>query len=479
MKRFAVLLAALVLAFALTANALAESAVTRVYDAAWQLLFDSSNVTMEGHAEFSLDGTWFKTADGTYVQDGERSLWKLALNTPRSNGTERAGGYTVIADGENVFVMEVYDPGVYRSGLTAASSTILRRSAQLTLVTDLLRLAAGQADALLGDALTVTEGDDGTELRVRLDGDTPELLNAALNLAAQFAVGRYFGIDFDHLTAYNPRPMDSFITTTEAILYCTEHIALQKADVTVKLDAEGRLSSVSGSASVTLETVSDGARVLDTVFSLRVSGWGESHVDAFDPAAYGVIPYYEAMSMPDEPAEAVEPIEADTAEEFVQKAVRTWHEAGFSEEGIHDGEYWIYRGTGLYDSDLIYVDFATEDLSVMLRAAADGDHNLLQLELLTNAWNAADDEQREEAIPDEALAAEAEARLLAFLEEANPAARSRADSLERVWWLEADGESYLGVYQELSGGGSISAVMRAAPAWRLEYFDYFDPAEQP
>ncbi len=479
MKRIAILLAALVLALILTVNALAESAVTRVYDAAWQLLFNSSNVTMEGHAEFSLDGAWFKTADGTYVQDGERSLWKLALNTPRSNGTERAGGYTVIADGENVYVMEVFDPGIYRTGLTAASNTILRRSAQLSLVTDLLRLLAGQADALLGDALSVTESGEGTEMHVQLDGNTPEPVNAALNLAAQFAAERYFGMDFDHLTANNPLPMASFITPTEGILYCTEHFALRQADVTVKLDAAGRLSGISGSASVTLETISDGDRVLDASFSLQVSGWGESHVDPFDPAAYDVIPYYEALTMPDVPEEAPEPIEPDTAEAFMQKAGRTWHEAGFSDEGITDGEYWIYRGTGLYDSDLIYVDFATGDMSTMLRAAADNDYNLLQLELLTNAWDLAYDQRREDAFPDEALAAEATAKLLTFLQEANPGAAGLMDSLEQVWWLEAEGEKYLCVRQALPDDGSIDAVMRVAPAWRLEHFDCYNPAERP
>ena len=107
----------LILALTLiSAGAPAETPVRMMYDSVFNLLFDTNNVTLTGHAEFSLDGERFKTADARYVQDGVNSLWDWKLKSPRRDGSERESGYTVIANGEKVYVMEVFYPGMYKTG---------------------------------------------------------------------------------------------------------------------------------------------------------------------------------------------------------------------------------------------------------------------------------------------------------------------------------------------------------------------------
>ena len=50
------------------------------YDSVANLLFNTSNVTLTAKAEFSLDGEWFKTAEGTWKQDGDRISDALSGN---------------------------------------------------------------------------------------------------------------------------------------------------------------------------------------------------------------------------------------------------------------------------------------------------------------------------------------------------------------------------------------------------------------
>ena len=148
MKRLVVLLVSLMMILSVASGAFAENSVTMpqdataedslmlFYDAGMELMFETSNVTLDGHAEFSLDGERFKTADLHYIQNYTNSLYQLKLLTPRRDGTQpdRESGYTIIANGEYVYVIEVIYPGVYKTGTTAAQSTILRSK---TIATDL------------------------------------------------------------------------------------------------------------------------------------------------------------------------------------------------------------------------------------------------------------------------------------------------------------------------------------------------------
>ena len=134
MKRFAATILSIILILSLTMTALADSSTDLFYDSVMELLFQTNNVTLNGQAEFLLDGERFKTAELRYIQDYTNSLYQLNLHTPRRNGSQspdRESGYTIIANGEKVYVMEVIYPGVYKTGTTYAQSTILRKSVQV------------------------------------------------------------------------------------------------------------------------------------------------------------------------------------------------------------------------------------------------------------------------------------------------------------------------------------------------------------
>ena len=187
-----------------------------MYDSIFNLLFDTNNVTLTGNAEFSLDGERFKTADAKYIQDGTNSLWQWKLLTPRKDGTEREGGYTIIANGEKVYVMEAFYPGVYKTGSTAESDTIMRRSVQLNLLRDLLRILTDQSDTLLGEnAITSDSDDTGMTVHIQAGKDVPELVNTALNMTVQFVARRYFDTDYDQISERFMAPMENYITVTQ------------------------------------------------------------------------------------------------------------------------------------------------------------------------------------------------------------------------------------------------------------------------
>ena len=295
MKRFAATVLSIILILSLTMTALADSSTDLFYDSVMELLFQTNNVTLNGQAEFLLDGERFKTAELRYIQDYTNSLYQLNLHTPRRNGSQspdRESGYTIIANGEKVYVMEVIYPGVYKTGTTYAQSTILRKSVQLNLMTELVRMLAGQADTLPGDqAVTVQpDGQGGKELHITLGEDVPEIVNTVLNVFYQFAAKRYFETDYDYVSEQDMGLMEHYLTVTEGILRTTKHISLKQAHITMQVNGHGQTEQIKGDVSLFLNTGRDGTRQLDFTFSLNVSDLDSSHVDKFDPSEYGVRP---------------------------------------------------------------------------------------------------------------------------------------------------------------------------------------------
>ena len=110
---FVSLLLVLTLAAACCLSASSEGNILRVINAGRELLFETENVTVSGHAEFTLDGELFKTADILYQQDSTYSLWQLGLITPRPGREDKKSGFTIIANGEKIYIMEVMSPGLY------------------------------------------------------------------------------------------------------------------------------------------------------------------------------------------------------------------------------------------------------------------------------------------------------------------------------------------------------------------------------
>ena len=277
-------------------SALADNPAETIVDAAESLLFRTENVTLNGTADFSLDGENFKTAAVTLIWDRENSFLQLKLHTPPTTQPARDreidSGYTVIANSEQIWVTEVLQPGVYRTGYIFPRTTVLRESVQVDLMARLARNLAKQADTLLGEgAVTATpDGKGGQVIRIALDENVPDLIHTALTMAYQAVAERYFNVNYDQLSERYMSPVSAYITTTQGILYTTEYMYLKQADISVTLDAADELQEISGVLGAYLQTGGDGEHQLEIAFSLTVSDRGTSKVDDFDPAAEGLVP---------------------------------------------------------------------------------------------------------------------------------------------------------------------------------------------
>ena len=471
MKKVMAWMAALtVMVFA--ACACAETPVRMMYDSVMRLLFETSNVTLTGHAEFFLDGGRFKTADARYVQDGTNSVWEWKLLTPRPDGTEREGGYTVIANGENVYVVEAYYPGVYKTGTTDESDTILRESVQLGLLRDLLRILADQSDTLLGeDACEAHSDETGLTVHIRAGEDVPELVNTALNMTVQFAAKRYFSTDYDYVSERYMVPMGNYNTVTQAILGSTYYMSLKQADVTLKRDAGGNFESADGKLSLELKTKNDGTRVLDIAFELAVSDLGGSSVDPFNPDDYGVKPTNGAAKTAPSAGKSIDP---ETEKKFLEAAKARWQLAGYQTDDSMEGSVIIEGSQPRHEDEWIHVEFVSEDGSACWHYYTDSAGSMLGLQNMTNVWQGTLDERHFEEYPDEKLVKETAERLLSWMAEENPDLSEGILPLKNDWWYQKGNELYLHFWEDgepvKHAWDEVDFVVRTAPEWRIEYF---------
>ena len=467
-KLFALLLALAMLL--LSASALAETPAETLLDAGEDLLFHTENVTLTGEAVFFLDDLVFKTADAVYIQDGENSFWQLKLRTPRPTDPElgdKESGYTIIANGDQVYVMEVLQPGVYRSGSLFPQRTILRESVQLDLMAKLLRSLAKQADTLLGEnAFTVTDDDrGGREIRIVLDENVPDLANTALTVLFEYVGTRYFDIDYDQLSDQYMGVLANYISPTRGILYTTEYIYLKQADVTVSLDASGNLQRVSGAVAVYLQTGGDGAHQLDITFSLDVTDRGSSKVEPFDPAQYGVVPAgRNSAPQVQDPEQPEEPEEGAT-EAVIDAARKAAKLAGYPFTETMDGyamleaDGWVTVGL-TYDPMGMFLTCIADTAGTVIRFC---DQNCPYLDSFPL------DDLRSDEYPDEAVVAETTEKLNQFLEAVHPDAFARVGELRMDSWFEADGAVYF-CYEEYPHQleNSVIFLVRVLPEWWIE-----------
>lgn len=470
MKKIISLVTALaVMLFA--SGALAETPARLMVDSLLSLLFETGNVTLTGHAEFSLDGERFKTADVRCVQDGADSLLEWKLLTPRADGSEREGGYTVIANGENVYVMEAFYPGVYKTGTTAESSSILRSSVRLNPLLDLLRILADQSEDLLGEGALESNFDEtGRSLRLRAGEDVPELVNTALNLAVQFLGDRYFETDYDHLNERDMVPMERYITVTQAILGSTRHVSLKGAEVLLKQDAGGNFESAEGKASLQLDTENDGKRTLDISFRLDVSDRGSSHVGDFNPADYGVELAEGAMNLVSPERTSLDP---ETEKRLLEAAAARLALAGCEVDESMEGSVVIEGPQPSHADEWIHIDFSDVDGTGSWHLFTDSIGRLLGLQHMTNPWQSESAETHFEPYPDQALVKETEETLLSWLKDVNPELSADVLSLETDWWIQDGEEVYLHFWE---GGEADHAwdeadfIVKVAPESRIECF---------
>lgn len=391
--------------------------------------------------------------------------------TPRQDGSEREGGYTVIANGENVYVIEAFYPGVYKTGSTAESDTILRRSIQLNLLRDFLRILADQSDTLLGEnAVQVVRNDSsGLEIRLQAGSDVPEMVNTALNMTVQFVAKRYFDTDYDQISEQFMGTMDNYITVTQGILGSTYYMALRKVDIIFKRDAGGNLESVNGNISIILNTENDGIRTLDIDFRLDVSDLGRSNVKEFDPADYGVTLADGSLREPQ-----IKFPDQDSENMILETARSRWYLAGYNADDTMMGSVRIETSGEDQEDERIYVDFINEDHSAHWTYFTDSLGRMLGLQNLTGVWQGNYDDRHKGQYPDQKLIKETEEKLLSYLTEENPELSANVLSLETDWWYQNGDELYLHFWE---GGepvdhawDEVDFIVRVAPEWRIEFF---------
>ena len=302
-SRAAAVLAAILLAAALTASAVSGSVLNQVYTAGKTLLFDTDNVTLNGTAQFSLDGERFKTVKARYIQDDHDSRWDYHLSTPRRGRTaDQETGYTVRAHDWEIAVVEEYYPGTYRTGITDAQNTLVTRSMLMDQAVDLAGIALAYLEPTLGDAVeVVTANHAGTTVHVKLDeSNITDLTRAAFSLCAHMAVHRAIapgGLDASERSLAGIEAYKNSFSVARGILDCTEAYLLRSADVTATLDGNGRLRAFSGSAAVDLREVEDSQVLpgepdphrLDFTFDITVSNYGTSKLEPFAPEAEGLV----------------------------------------------------------------------------------------------------------------------------------------------------------------------------------------------
>ena len=467
MKKAASLIMTIMLMLSTLAGAAAENGkpLSALCDSAFELLFSTSNVTLEGEANFSLDGDWFKTAKAKYIQDGDRSYWDLKLSSPKPDGTVRENGYTIFADGSKIYVMEVFHPGLYKTGTSAPQSTIVRNSVQMELMKQVIRSLAALAETETEPKTVVTDENEAEKsIRIELSGQTPDWFNTPLNVLAEYAAKRYFHMDYDQIGARNIVPMSYYLTVTEGILACTTSVAVKQADVTVKTDPNGQIEHISGNASILLNTGRDGERTLDISFELTVSGRGTSHVGTFDPPTYGVKLVEGGMNIEDVVNTEVDDF---TGEKLVEQARSAWEQAGYTLDPSMFS--YCYKQNGRYCTEL---NDARENLFLSCVTNIDG--KVLELRNTQNNWQEKNFDY-DNPYPDTQLTEEAGRKVMEYLKEADPEDMKRVDRLKLQCWYEGDGELYFEFCEDplAQDWDGFLVVVKVKPDWQLMYYSCF------
>ena len=465
MKRTFLIFLTIILVTAFTACALAEKPLTALCDAAEELLFDTSNVTITGDAQFTLDGEWFKSAAVNYVQDGDRSFWDLKLTSPKQDGTERHNGYTVIADGSRIYVMEVYRPGIYKTGTGTPQSTLLRNSIQLDLMKELIRTIAGQMEAATENSVVLIQEDsDGTGVRIGIRENVPPAVNLALNVFEQYLARRYFHFDYDQVSERQMIPMASYLTVTEGILACTKSIEMKHADIEIRKDRNGQPEKISGDVSVLLHTAKDGERTVGISFQAEISDRGKSHVGTFSPADYDVRLAEGAMQIED-----IEYSEVDehTQEKLTEQAKAAWEQAGYTLDPSTYG--YSYKQNGRYCTEL---NSGTGDLSLSCVSNTGG--KVLELRNISNPWQDKDFDY-ETPCPYTERIEEAAQKVMEYLAQVNPEDSKRIDRLKVQCWMEQNDELYLEFCEDpiAQDWDGFLVFVRVKPEWQVQYYSCF------
>lgn len=98
---------------------------------------------------------------------------------------------------------------------------------------------------------------------------------------------------YDIMKYYNAHTLGYGVTVTQQILYELDQLAIGDTDVTLTLDAQDRITSAQGSVTVLVLDEHGQSNDLQITFELTADRYGESKVETFDPAAFGIMTYEE------------------------------------------------------------------------------------------------------------------------------------------------------------------------------------------
>lgn len=443
MKKFIIWLTAALLVLAMCITVLAESAsepAAEMYDSLVKLLFNTENVTLKGAAEFKLDGEWFKTAEGTWQQDGDRSFRQLLLKAPGKNGTEKKNGYTIFVSGEDYNLIEEFNPTVYMSGATGGRKSILRKSVGAEKFISLGKLLASQANTLLGEN-AVTKTADGYS--IKLDGNLPSFADSALNLFVQYAANRYFGMNYDKLSAGTPFVMQSFRTVTEGLVYCMRNVGVKKAEVNITNDANGMPKHIEGTVSLDITTVADGVKQLDVTFQADITDLGSTMVKKFDPKEYNVVPAYTYDNA--NPAESGSYGESSCESSPLNLADTELNEAeriAVDTFSLMGGDRDTITGIAFYqldDRSIVLLD-CTDCRTRRFMILENGRVVIAQTH--PNEWDNAYDAYISNPVPDADTERQVKEYLTGFVREICPDRLDLTEKLKMSWMYETDGAVY-------------------------------------
>ena len=467
MKKLVLVILAAVLALIACAAAFANDTAVELYDGATTLLFKQSSLTLNATAEFSLDDSWFKTAEIVLKEDGNRSFRKLHLRSPKADGTERENGYTIVTEGNDLYLMEDFTPGICRTGVIADErSSVLRNTVQTRQMTDLGRALASQADLLLGkDAISRAE--DGT-IRIVLGDDAPGTVNALMNQGFQFAAKRYFGVDYDAIGAGRIyASLYDFGTLTQGILYSMRNVSLRQADITVKQGESGYPVHAEGTVGLYLETADDGIKQLNIRFTADVTDIGSTTLKRFDPNDYQVELAEDAYDSAY--GEEYQPVNDEALkDQMMMDAMQIWENTGFNMVATTsvscewDGSYYEVsftggkdgvRKTAYYNETGEFRFLQAEPVDWMLTTEENIEYNLAP------SLDAETDQK-------------AQAFFMEFLSNIHYDQIDQVTNLQLQWTYEKDGNLYAS-YEDRSDHGDgegVNFVIRISPEMRIESF---------
>ncbi len=442
-----------------------EGPLTTALKTGTELLFNESNVTLEGEAVFFFDGARFKTATGTYQQDGENSIWDYHVMTPRISREDRRSGYTVVANGRDIFVMDGFYPGTYVEWEDEAQHTLVRRSVMLDQMLSLVELLMKDADGQLFPGIGMAQGET---VSISLKGEQiPETVQRALNLYAQGFLRRYFFANYDTISPETEAAIENYITLTQAILYTTRGFTLEQVDLIVERDEKGRLTHMEGEVAATLDMGDNGKHPLSITLKLDARDYGTTKVDPFRPEDFGVSRI--------DPG-AVEPAPGYVAPLTDEKLAQlwggfrdAWQAAGYGTLPEERGQYDIGSSYGEYY--VVYDNGKTGPDHVRLSGRMREDGFLLYIQdQLYPDYISLGQESRKYADDPEKLK-EVEEKLRAFLEKVNPETPAKEITFAVNSEYEMNGQHFLVLEEsrngEVPGDPHILFLVQVEPEWKI------------